>query len=209
MIDFVYKNAGLFLTNLTKYSINTPSRIFHFLGQTAHETGEFTRFEENLNYSVSSLKAKFGAFQANPALANKYGRTSRQKANQVMIANIAYGNRMGNGPASSGDGWKFRGRGLIHLTGRANYEAFKRHSGIDVVSNPDLASRLDIAITVACWFWKVKNLNAYADKNNITGITKIINGGQNGLSDRISKTNYFKETKVSLEELKKKNQESH
>lgn len=208
MIDFVFKNASPFLVSMAKYAINTPTRIYHFLGQTAHETDGFTRFEENLNYTAASLKVKFAAFRLNPGLADKYGRTAKQKANQVMIANIAYGNRMGNGASTTGDGWKFRGRGLIHLTGRANYEAYKKHSGIDVVSNPNLASRLDIAIDIACWFWSRNKLNAYADKNDSKGLTKIINGGSNGLTDRISKTNYFRETKVSIDVLKKKNQES-
>ncbi|MFC7774093.1 glycoside hydrolase family 19 protein [Flavobacterium sp. GCM10027622] len=209
MIDFVYKNAGTFLVSMARNGINTPIRIYHFLGQTAHETNGFTRFEESLNYSAASLKVKFTAFSSNPGLADKYGRTTKQKANQIMIANIAYANRMGNGSVNSGDGWKFRGRGLIHLTGRANYEAYKKYSGIDVVSNPELASRLDIAIDIACWFWSKNKLNTYADRNDSTGLTKIINGGSNGLKDRISKTNYFKETKVSIDVLKKKNQASH
>lgn len=209
MIDFVYRNAGPFLVSFTKYSINTPLRINHFLGQTSHETEGFTRFEENLNYKPASLKEKFSAFKKNPHLADKYGRTLKQKANQIMIANIAYSNRMGNGSVSSGDGWKFKGRGLIHLTGRANYEAYKKYSGIDVVSNPDLAARLDIAIDIAAWFWSRNKLNIYADKNNVTQLTEVINGGSNGLADRISKTNYFKETKINLDVLKKKNQANH
>lgn len=208
MIDFIYKNAGAFYVSMSKYSINTPLRISHFLGQIAHESEGFTKLVENLNYRADILKTKFEAFKKNPGLADKYGRTTKQKANQIMIANIAYGNRMGNGTIASGDGWKFRGRGLIHLTGRNNYEAYKKHSGIDVVSNPDLASRIDIAIDIACWFWYRNKLNVYADRNNSTTLTEIINGGSNGLSDRISKTNYFKESALTLDVLKKKNQES-
>lgn len=123
------------------------------------------------------------------------------------LGNKAYFNkyegRADLGNTQKGDGYKFRGRGLIQLTGRASYQAYKNYSGIDVINNPDQASTIKIALDIAGWFWKTKALNALADKNDIYSITKKINGGTNGLADRKAKLAYFKQFDV-LAELKKK-----
>ncbi|WP_395043401.1 glycoside hydrolase family 19 protein [Flavobacterium sp.] len=125
----------------------------------------------------------------------QYGRTSAHKANQEKLANIVYGGIWGKlnlGNTQIGDGWRFRGRGLIQLTGRANYEVYKKYSGHDVIANPDLATRADIAIDIAGWFWSVKyNLNPIADTNNISSITKKINGGLTHLTERAKQLNYY------------------
>lgn len=217
MIDFVYNNAGLLLKYFPKYGIITPNRISHFLGQLAHESLNFTRVEENLNYSVELLLKKFGRDRISSADAKKYGRIDGvQKANKIAIANIIYGGSFGLknlGNKYEGDGYKFRGRGYIQMTGRKNYEDFSKWSGIDVVSNPDLVLKPEIAFLASIWFWVIgnrekTNLNKYADKNLLTTITRIINGGTNGLTDRKEKTTYFKSQGITLDTLKKKNQES-
>ncbi len=209
MTSFISVNNDFFLKSFLKYGINTPLRIAHFLAQLAHESSNFTRMEENLNYtpqglmSTSPFNAKLTREQA-----NKYGRTAQHPANQKMIANIAYANKNGNGNAASGDGWKYRGRGLIQLTTKGNYIAYKKYSSHDVVNNPDLLLRIDIAIDCAAWYWvygtSSGNLNKYADSNFIKRITEAINGFTNGLADRIKKFKYFKAQNISIELLKKK-----
>lgn len=211
MISTVYANAGLFLKYFSKFGITTPLRIAHFLGQIAHESRSFTKLTENLNYRPIALMTLSGfAGRFTQEQANKLGFIpGKQKANQVEIANIAYGSRLGNRGYLSGDGWKFRGRGYKQLTGRYNYQKFKEWSGIDVVSNPDLVSTPEIAMLTAVWFWDKgnptgKSLNILADKNNIELVTKGINGGINGLKDRILKTKFFQQEKITLDVLKKK-----
>ncbi|WP_165767686.1 glycoside hydrolase family 19 protein [Flavobacterium aquatile] len=175
--------------------MNTPRRIAHFLAQIHEESGGFTRFTENLNYSPQGLIKTFGTNQISVAQANLYGRTAKHKANQEAIANIVYGGNWGKinlGNTQVGDGWRFRGRGLMQLTGRANYQAYKNYSRHDVIANPNLASRPDIAIDIAGWFWSVRfNLNPIADTNNINTITKKINGGLTNLQERVKQLNYY------------------
>ena len=146
------------------------------------------------NWLVFCL-CNFGTNQISVAQANLYGRTAKHKANQEAIANIVYGGNWGKinlGNTQLGDGWRFRGRGLIQLTGRANYQAYKEYSGHDVIANPDLASRPDIAIDIAGWFWSVRfKLNPIADKNNINSITEKINGGLTNLTERVKQLNYY------------------
>lgn len=194
-MDFLLSNSIPLLKAFKKYAINTPMRIAHFLAQLHEETGGFVKLSENLNYSPAGLMKTFGSNQISPAQANQYGRTVNRKANQEAIANIVYGGEWGEknlGNTQVGDGWRFRGRGLIQLTGRANYQAYKNYSDIDVVSNPDLASRSDIAIDIAGWFWSVRfKLNPIADTNNITSITKKINGGLTNFSERVKQLNYY------------------
>ncbi len=162
---------------LEKYSINTPLRVGHFLAQTVHESAGFTRFVENLNYSASGLKNtwpdRFGL--ANP---NRYAHRPE------LIANHVYANRMGNGDEASGDGWKFRGRGMIQLTGHDNYDAFSKHSGLDAVNNPDLLSTVEGAAESAAWFWLERHINKPADEDDVVTVTKLINGGTLGLDER-------------------------
>lgn len=194
-MEFLLLNSTSFLNVFKKYAINTPKRIAHFLAQLHEETGGFIKLSENLNYTPTGLIETFGTNQISVSQANLYGRTTKHKANQETIANIVYGGAWGKvnlGNTQVGDGWRFRGRGLIQLTGRANYQAYKKYSGFDVITNPDLASRPDIAIDIAGWFWSIKyNLNPIADTNNITAITKKINGGLTNFSERVKQLNYY------------------
>jgi putative chitinase len=194
-MDFLLTNSITFLSIFKKYAINTPKRIAHFLAQLHEESGGYAKFNESLNYSPQGLIKTFGTNQISVEQANLYGRTAKQKANQEAIANIVYGGNWGKvnlGNTKVGDGWRFRGRGLIQLTGRANYQAYKEYSGQDVIANPDLASRPDIAIDIAGWFWSVRfKLNPIADTNNINSITKKINGGLTNLTERVKQLNYY------------------
>jgi putative chitinase len=182
---------------LPKNEINTPERVAAFIAQCGHESGGWRVFSENLNYSASGLDAVFGKyFKRAGRNANSYAR------NPEKIANIVYANRMGNGDESSGDGWKYRGRGPIQITGKNNYSAFAKETGIDVVSNPDLiVEDKDVALKSAIWFWNKNNLNKYADIGDITRMTRIINGGYNGLEDRIDKYNKILESIRGIEDI--------
>ena len=164
---------------LHKYKIDTPLRIAHFIAQIAHESGCLRYVSENLNYSKEALIQVFGKYFPNDNLASRYAR------NPEKIANRVYANRMSNGNEASGDGWRYRGRGFIQLTGKANYQSYKKDSGIDVVSNPDeVAQNPTVVVDAAGWYWDKNDLNRYADKDDIRNITRRINGGLNGLDDR-------------------------
>ena len=164
---------------LNPAGINTKERVCMFLAQCGHESAEFTIYNENLNYSANGLRSVFGKYFPTDDLANQYARKPEKIANKV------YANRIGNGPESSGDGWKYRGRGMIMTTGRANYTEFSKYSGIDAVNNPDLlATDISVAIKSAIWFWNKNKLNTYCDNNDFIGLTKRINGGLNGIIDR-------------------------
>lgn len=170
--------------NLPNTSINTPKRIAAFIAQCAHESGGFSVTSENLNYSEKALNTVFGKYFI------RAGRDAAPYARKPeKIANIVYGGRMGNN--STGDGWKYRGRGFIQLTGKNNYIAFqKTNSYGDVVTNPDsVAEDMNLSVLTAIWYWNSNNLNRFADSGDIRGLTKAINGGFNGLDDRISQTN--------------------
>jgi putative chitinase len=170
-----------------KFQINTPLRLAHFLAQCGHESGGFRVTQENLNYSAKGLNGIFKKYFPTEAAATPYAR------NPQKIANKVYANRMSNGDEASGDGYKFRGRGYIQLTGRANYTAFGKSIGEDVVSNPDIVSGKH-ALLSAAWFWSNNGLNKLADGGAtdavVTTITKRVNGGTIGLADRIK---HFKE----------------
>ena len=164
---------------LSEYKIDTRLRICHFLAQVIHESGHFKYKSENLNYSASALRSVFGKYFKTDAIANEYARKPEKIANRV------YANRMGNGDEASGDGWNYRGRGLIQLTGKTNYANCGKSIGLDLISDPDLLTKsAEACVRSACWFWKINNLNALADKDSATSITKRINGGTNGLADR-------------------------
>jgi putative chitinase len=172
-----------------KFKITTNLRLAHFLSQCAHESGGFKAVSENLNYSVEGLKDIFGKyFPGN--LSESYARQPQKIANKV------YGDRMGNGPESSGDGFKFRGRGYIQLTGKSNYTKFGKFIGEDTIGNPDLvASKYPLAS--AAFFFDSNNIWETCDKGSdvstITSVTRRINGGTNGLEDRIKYFNkYYK-----------------
>lgn len=198
--ELLYINNSLYKVKCEEYidalnkvlpenEIDTPLRVCHFLAQIIHESGHFRFNSENLNYSASALKSVFKKYFPSDELANKYARQPEKIANRV------YANRMGNGNEASGDGWKYRGRGLIQLTGYNNYKQCKDDMKIDIVKNPDLLLVPEYALKSACWFWNKNNLNQYADKDDITTITKRINGGTNGLEDR---TNNLKKAKNIL-----------
>lgn len=160
-----------------KFEINTLERVASFLAQCGHECDGFTVFSENLNYSATAL-IKTWPTHFTVSDAQLYARKPE------AIANRAYCNRMGNGNEASGDGWKFRGAGAIQLTGRASHAAFGKFLGIDVDAVRDYLLTTDGAIHGACWFWKERNCNRFADEKDIEGLTKKINGGLNGFQDR-------------------------
>jgi putative chitinase len=167
----------------------TNNQAAHFFGQCAHESGNFKVFSENLNYSADGLSKIFTKYFPTVAAATPYARKPEKIANKV------YASRMGNGAEASGDGWKFRGRGPIQLTGKDNYTAFAAAVGRpDVLTNPDLVVG-ELAFESALWFFRKNNLLAVADKGVtdaiITQITKRVNGGTHGLDDRLKKTKQF------------------
>lgn len=157
-----------------------------FLAQAGHESGEFTVFVESLNYSVEALIKTFGRHRISLEDAAKFGRGGGRVADQQAIANRLYGGEWGRknlGNTMPGDGWKYRGRGIFQLTGRANYQRFQdAHPDIKVINHPDLLTQPAEAVISACWFWQTNNLNAVA--TDIVMATKRINGGQIGLDHR-------------------------
>lgn len=162
-----------------RYAITTRQRKEMFLAQVALESGRFLQLEENLNYSATRLRQVFPRYFRNEAHAKEYAR------NPESIANLVYANRMGNGSPQTGDGYRYRGRGLKHLTGKWNYEQCANGIGIDIVSNPDLLLQPEYAALSAGWFWHTNKLNRIADSGNFEAVTRKINGGLNGLSDRV------------------------
>ena len=176
-----------------KYDISTPGRIASFIAQCGHESGGWRTFSENLNYSAKALDAIFGKYFV------RAGRDAQEYHRQPeKIANVVYANRMDNGDTDSGDGWRYRGRGPIQLTGKANYTAFANDMDVDVIDNPDLVSEdKEIALMSAIWFWNKNKLNQYADSGDIKTMTKRINGGYIGLEDRI---HHYKEAMEMLGE---------
>ena len=170
---------------LPTYEINTPERIASFLAQCGHESAGFTVLQENLNYSADGLNKIFKKYFPTLASAQPYARKPE------MIANRVYGGRMGNGDEHSGEGYKFRGRGPIQLTGKANYEACSEFLFQDdtLVQNPDMLLDPEYALHSACWFWWKNDLNKFADTADLVTMTKRINGGTIGLEDRIKHYN--------------------
>lgn len=160
-----------------KYEINTEERIAAFMAETAYESVDYKVLEENLNYSAQALQRVWPS-RFDEETAEQYAR------NPEMIANKVYANRLGNGDEASGDGWKYRGRGIIQLTGKANYENFANSVGKTLDEVVDYLSTKEGALESACWFWTQNNLNCYADEEDITMITKRINGGTLGLNER-------------------------
>ena len=185
-IVFKNKKVGEWYDSLAKvlpeYEITSIPRVAAFLAQTAHESGGFTATTENLNYSADGLNATFAKYFKNatpPVDANKYARQPE------MIANRVYANRMGNGDEASGDGWKYRGRGLIQLTGKNNYSAMADSFDIPLDEITDYVSTPEGCVKSACWFWSTNKLNSYADAGDMKTITRKINGGENGMEDRM------------------------
>lgn len=165
-----------------RYQINSPLRVCHFLAQVAHESGNFKQVVENLNYGAPALKVYFGKYFDDDAHIEQYARQPEKIAGRV------YANRMGNGDETSGEGWQYRGRGLIQLTGKENYQNYSNACNVDLVSNPDgLAEDPMHCVGAAGWYWDSKGLNQYADEDDVKTITRRINGGLNGLDDRLAK----------------------
>lgn len=165
--------------------INTNDRICFFLAQTAHESSYFKALIENLNYSKEGLLKTFPKYFTS-STASSYARKPEKIANRV------YANRMGNGPESSGDGWKFRGKGLIQLTGKNNHVGFAKDMNMSLDEAVAYLQTKEGAAMGAAWFWEVNNLNRFCDKVDMAGLTKAINGGSNGLSDRVKIFNLAK-----------------
>lgn len=173
-----------------KYDITTVERVAGFMAQCAHESNNFRTLEENLNYSQEALLRTFGRYFGAPPKQNaaEYARKPEKIANYVyMDKNRSASGALGN--INEGDGWKFRGRGLKQLTGRANYGAFGKTVGMTADEAAVYVATEKGAIESACWFWDTRKLNAYADRKDIVGMTKIINGGDIGLQDRTNRFN--------------------
>jgi len=170
------------------FQINTPLRMSHFLAQCAHESGNFKTVSENLNYGAKGLLRTFKKYFPTEAKALQYERKPEK------IANLVYANRMGNGAESSGDGFKYRGRGYIQLTGKVNYESFNKMVDEDIIVNPTLVAT-KYPLLSAAWFWNSRLLNTLADKGAtevaVILITKKVNGGVHGLNDRLDKFKKF------------------
>ena len=163
---------------LEEYQINTPKRVAAFLAQCAHESGGFVFVTENLNYSASGLMRIFKNYFKTPEIAKEYER------NPQKIANRVYANRMGNGDEASNEGFKFRGRGILQLTGKDNYFWFAASLEITPEQAAEYLETFEGAAQSACWFWETNKLNALADAGDIRQMTKRINGGYIGLEDR-------------------------
>lgn len=167
----------------------SPDRAAHFFAQTAHESGNFRAFSENLNYGWKGLRTTFGKYFQTEGIAKNYERQPQR------IANRAYANRMGNGNEASGDGWKYRGRGALQLTGKDNYQAFANYIGRpEVVNDPDLVAG-ELCFESALWFFDRNKLWSICDQGvgdgAILALTKRINGGTHGLEDRKAKTKKY------------------
>ena len=180
---------GTLKSACTHFKLN-KNRAAHFFAQTAHESGNFKAFSENLNYGAKGLRGIFGKYFPTDALARAYERQPQKIANRV------YANRMGNGDEASGDGWKYRGRGPLQLTGKNNYRAFGRYIGREqeILDNPDLVAT-ELGFESALWFFDANKLWSICDQGindaAILALTKRINGGTHGLEDRKAKTKKY------------------
>ena len=168
--------ASVLEAGRVKAGLITPLRVCHFMAQVAHESGGFTRLVENLNYSADRLT------QVWPSRFPTHFKAQPYANNPRALGDYVYGGRLGN--TLPGDGYNYRGRGLIQLTGRANYRAAATATGLDLEGSPDLVADPDHAATVALWFWSSRNLNDEADRDDLDAITRAINGGLEGLNAR-------------------------
>lgn len=169
-VDGVYQTIADYAE---EYGLDTKQKEAMFLAQCGHETAGFTRFTENLNYSADGLLRVFPRY-FNKQTAQQYAR------NPEAIANHVYANRMGNGDEPSGDGWKYRGRGIIQVTGKKNYQSFQSWFG-EMVTPESLATDMDLCVLAGFWYWSINGLDKISD---IVTVTKLINGGINGLTER-------------------------
>lgn len=169
-------------STFAKFNINSPRQQAAFIGQCGHECGHFKVLQENLNYRAATLMKLWPKRFPTQEIADQYA------GNPKKIANMVYANRMGNRDEASGDGYRFRGRGCIQLTGHANYFHAGKALGIDFVLQPDLVATPAYAALTAGWFWSTHDCNNLAENSNWTGLTKKINGGAIGLQARIAHT---------------------
>jgi len=191
LAECIHKNKNsqiwydAFAEYLPLFEITTPARVAGFIAQCQHESADFTVLQENLNYGAKGLRGLFGKYFPTDALAQQYERKPE------LIANKIYSSRMGNGPEASGDGWRFRGRGILQITGRSNYTQCSRDLFQDdcLVEDPDLLRQPAYATLTACWFWRKNGLNQVCDTGDIVLLSKKINGGTIGLEDRIKHWN--------------------
>lgn len=160
--------------------ITTRDRICAFLSQVGVESGGLSVVKENLNYSAQGLLLTFKKYFPTKEIAQQYERIPE------MIANRVYSNRMGNGPESSGDGWKYRGRGLIQVTGKNNYMQFANDRGLELQEAIDYLETPDGACESAVWYWSSRNINSAADEKDIVRVTKLVNGGLHGFDQRMA-----------------------
>lgn len=179
------ENAGKYIIalneTLQRYNINTPLRVAHFLSQAGHESASFSVMSENLNYSVKGLMDVFRKYFDSEQKARQYARQPQKIANKV------YANRLGNGNEASGDGWRYRGKGCIQITGKINHELYGKNIGVDFVSNPELLLSLPYVIDCAGWYFSVMNLLPVCDNDNVKVLTRKINGGYHGYDDRVKR----------------------
>ncbi|MCU9947485.1 glycoside hydrolase family 19 protein [Pseudomonas sp. PDM13] len=187
------RRAGVFVSAINRaaarFNITSRVRLAAFLAQVGHESGELTRLVENLNYRDATRIAQIFRWGFD---ANRNARVDPEEVRDAQryvgrpeaLANRAYANRMGNGPEASGDGWRYRGRGLIQLTGKANHAAASVDLGVDLVAHPELLEQPEHAAMAAARFWASRGLNELADQGDFEGITRRINGGLTGLAER-------------------------
>ncbi|MBL8573503.1 MAG: hypothetical protein JNM13_07475 [Hyphomicrobiaceae bacterium] len=173
---------------LAEYEVNTKLRLAHFMAQVMHESGALRIFVESGNYTAKNLGKTWDDGNWHKYFPNRAACVAMAAQCKIdggeALFNIVYGKRMGNGPASSGDGWKYRGRGLMQTTGREHYTKFANYFGVDFVGDPDLIFHPDHALKPALAEWKLSKCNDAADQNDIELVTQKINGGQNGIADR-------------------------
>jgi putative chitinase len=182
-------------TLLNRYSVNTPLRLAYFWGQCLHES-QLKLVRENMNYSakriVEIFKSRLDRNKDGWLDENEKAKIRDIANNPVKLANFVYANRLGNGDESSGDGFKYRAGGFLGTTFKNNYSALEKATGIKCVENPDLLLQEANALISALHFWKKNNLNRFADADDVRGSTKVINGGFNGLADRVKHINHYK-----------------
>lgn len=170
-----------FIEKYQYYKLDNTNRVAAFIAQTAHESNDYTIIKENLNYSAKRLMEVWPKRFPNLSIANKYAR------NPEKLANYVYANRLGNGPEESGDGWKYAGKGVIQLTGKENCQKFADSINMPLEEIPEYLLTPEGAMASAFYFWDTNNLNSFADRKDIIGMTKVINGGTHGLDDRIKR----------------------
>lgn len=182
---------------MARYKIDSPVRVAAFLAQVGHESAGLKVLVENLNYSATGLAQTWPKrFRGADGKPNALAQNIQRKPE--LIANHVYADRLGNGPVDSGDGWKYRGRGLIQTTGKANYAKLGAAVGVDVVNDPDALLRPELACLSAGYFWDSRKLNTLADAGRFEDITRVINGGTNGLADRLARWKRAKQVLIEV-----------